>query len=311
MGKVALMFPGQGAQYVGMGKDLYDAYESVRDIFNTANNELGYPLDDVCFNGPDEKLQLTEITQPAMLTVGVAIAEILNNSNVKVDTFCGLSLGEYGAFVMAGAISFKDAVKLVEKRGKFMQEAVPVGVGAMAAIIGLDGKTVENICKESSAKGIIEISNYNCPGQIVIGGEIEAVEYASELAKQKGAMKVVPLQVSAPFHTSMLSGAKEKLSKELAKVDFDELETNVISSVTANYVNNKNEISKILADQVCQSVKWEQVLNQLIDDGHDTFIAIGPGKSLRGFVSRVSKKVDVITIQDYDSLQKGLERLLN
>ncbi len=311
MAKVALMFPGQGAQHVGMGKDLYDSYETVKNHFNIANESLGYDIKDVCFNGPDDKLQLTEITQPAMLTVGVAIANILKDNNVIIDTYCGLSLGEYGALVMADAIDFEDAVKLVEKRGKFMQEAVPIGVGSMAAIIGLKPEVVENICKDSADHGIVEISNYNCPGQIVIGGEVKAVEFASKLAKEQGAIKVIPLQVSAPFHTSMLKGAKDRLSRELKRINFNDLKSNVISSVTANYISNKNEISNILADQVCKSVKWEQVLRKLIEDGYDTFIALGPGRSLRGFVSRVSKKVDVITIQDYSSLQKGLERLLN
>ncbi|MFP4456038.1 MAG: ACP S-malonyltransferase [Clostridia bacterium] len=311
MGKVALMFPGQGAQYVGMGKDLYDNYQSVRDVFNTANEVLEYDLAKLCFNGPDDQLQLTKITQPAMLTVGFAIAKVLKDSGVEVDTYCGLSLGEYGALVMANALEFKQAVKLVEKRGKFMQEAVPVGIGSMAAIIGLDNESVEEICKIASSEGIVEISNYNCPGQIVIGGEVKAVEYASKLANEQGALKVISLQVSAPFHTSMLKGAKERLNEELEKIEFSDTNTSVISSVTAKYIDDKSQIQGILANQVCSSVMWEQVIKRLIEDDHDTFIAIGPGKSLRGFVSRVSKKVNVITIEDLKTLQKGLERLLN
>jgi len=294
-----------------MGQDLYDSYQSVKDKFHEANEVLGYDLAQLCFHGPDEKLQLTEITQPAMLTVGVSIAEVLKSEGVKIDTYCGLSLGEYGAMVMTNAIEFDQALKLVEKRGRFMQEAVPVGVGSMAAIIGLDSESVEEICNIASSEGIVEISNYNCPGQIVIGGEVKAVEYASKIANEKGALKVIPLQVSAPFHTSMLTGAKKKLNKELETIEFNDIEGKIISSVTGEYIDNKNQIQDILANQVCSSVLWEQVVKKLINTGHDTFIAIGPGKSLKGFVLRVSKKVDVITIEDYKSLQKGLERLLN
>lgn len=311
MGKIALMFPGQGAQHVGMGKELYTNYQSVKNTFDSASEHLGYDLTNLCFYGPGEKLQLTEVTQPAMLTFGVAVAEILKNQGVEIEAYAGLSLGEYGALVMADALDFKAGVKLVEKRGKFMQDAVPIGIGTMVAIIGLDNQKVEQICKRASEKGVVEISNYNCPGQVVIGGEVKAIEYASQLAKEDGARKVIPLQVSAPFHTSMLASARNQLKTELDSINFKPLKHKVLSSVTADYIDDYSQIPQILADQVCSSVRWEQVVRRFIADDYQTFITLGPGKSLKGFISRINKKAEVITIDNYESLQKGLERLLN
>jgi [acyl-carrier-protein] S-malonyltransferase len=310
MGKVAVLFPGQGAQYVGMGQDLYLNHEAFKQAYDKADEALGYKISEICFSGPKETLALTKVTQPAMLAFGVGVANILKNNQIKIDAYAGLSLGEYGALVMAGAIDYVSAVKLVEKRGQYMQEAVPVGLGTMAAIIGLESEQVEAICETAKVKGIVEPANYNCPGQIVIGGEVGAIEYACELANQAGALKAMVLDVSAPFHTSMLTPAKEKLEEELKGFEFMQLNTKVVSSVTADYITSETSISEVLSNQVCSPVKWEETIRKLINDGYDTFITIGPGKSLNGFLKRINKKLKVHFIEDQKTLSYELERLL-
>ena len=224
MSKIAFIFPGQGAQYIGMGKELFENIEVCKNIFNIADKELNFELSKLCFEGQEEELNITENTQPAILTTSIAALMALKEKGIKCDVTAGLSLGEYSALVCSGAMDFKDAVKLVKKRGRFMQEAVPVGIGTMAAILGLEADLVEEACSEARTAGIVELANLNCPGQIVIAGEIAAVELACEKAKEKGAKRAMLLSVSAPFHTSMLKPAAEKLEIELENINLEDID---------------------------------------------------------------------------------------
>lgn len=309
MGKIAFIFPGQGAQYTGMGKELAENIESSRKVFEAANTSLGFDIKSLCFEGLKEELDKTENTQPAILTTSIAALRALQDFGIKADVVCGLSLGEYSALVANDVIDFEEAVKLVKKRGKFMQEAVPAGIGTMAAIMGLSADVVREICAQSSFAGIIEPANFNCPGQIVIAGEVEAVKIACEKAKEKGAKRAMLLAVSAPFHTSMLKPAAEKLEEELSNIQIGEIQIPIITNVTAGYVKNKDEIKGILKKQVMSSVLWEDTINLLIKDGVDTFIEIGPGKVLSGFVKKVDKSVNVLNVEDLQSLNKTVDFL--
>lgn len=308
MGKIAFVFAGQGAQYVGMGKDLAMNISSSKDIFDEADKALGFEISKLCFDGSKEELNKTENTQPAILTTSIAALKALEERGIKPDITAGLSLGEYSALVCSGVFNFSDAVKLVKKRGRFMQEAVPEGIGSMTAVLGLGSKEVREICLQVSSHGIVEPANFNCPGQIVIGGEIEAVKIASEIAKEKGA-KVIPLSVSAPFHTSMLKSASEKLQEELKAIELGEIEVPVITNVTADYINDKNEIKDFLRRQVMSSVLWEDTIRKMLEAGVDTFVEIGPGKVLSGFIKKIDKKVTTINIEDTKTLEKALEIL--
>ncbi|MBL4937670.1 ACP S-malonyltransferase [Clostridium sp. YIM B02515] len=308
MDKVAFIFAGQGAQYAGMGKELADNIEASKKIFEEADKALGFEISKLCFEGPKENLDKTENTQPAVLTTSIAALKALEEKGIKPDFTAGLSLGEYSALVCSGVLNFSDAVKLVRKRGRFMQEAVPEGVGTMAAILGLSSEDVREICREASSLGIVEPANFNCPGQIVIGGEIEAVKAASEKAKEKGA-KVMPLSVSAPFHTSMLKPAADKLEEELKNIELGNVKTPIITNVTADYVGSTEEVKELLKKQVMSSVLWENTIKRMLDDGVDTFIELGPGKVLSGFVKKIDRKVKVVNIEDMKSLEKAVETL--
>lgn len=309
MGKVAFIFPGQGAQYVGMGKELAENIEVCKEIFDIADKELGFELSKLCFEGSEEELNKTENTQPAILTASIAALMALKEKGIKCDIVAGLSLGEYTALVCSGAMDFKDAVKLVKKRGCFMQEAVPVGKGIMAVILGLEAEVVQEACNEAKEEGIVEIANLNCPGQIVIAGEIRAVEIALEKAKEKGAKKVMLLSVSVPSHTSMLKPAAEKLEKELEQISIKELNIPVITNVTGDYLKSKEEIKDTLKKQVMSSVLWENTIRTMINDDVDTFIEIGPSKVLSGFVKKVDRKLRVLNVEDIESIQKAIKVL--
>ena len=287
---IAFVFPGQGAQVVGMGKDFYENSELSRDIFDEAAKLLDFDVKKVCFE-ENEAINITEYTQAAMLTTSVAMLEVLKEKGLKPDVCAGLSLGEYCALVASGVMEFEDALKAVRQRGILMQEAVPTGLGAMSAIIGLDGDVIADICDKIEG---VSVANYNCPGQIVITGVKDAVEKANEELKEAGARRCVMLNVSGPFHSAMLQPAGEELYKVLENVELKDFTIPYVTNVTAEYVTNENksEIKEMLKDQVSSSVLWIQSVEKMIEQGVDTFVEIGPGKTLTGFIKKIAKAVD-------------------
>ena len=288
--KTLFMFSGQGAQYAGMGKDLYENFAVAKDIFDRAGEVLGYSIKDICFND-EEKLGETEYAQPAILTMSVAAMKVLEEQGIHADMTAGLSLGEYSAYVASGAMKFEEAVALVQKRGKFMAEAVPSGVGAMYAIIGLDTELVKEACEEAVSEGLgLAIpANYNAPGQVVIAGKTESVKRAAELAKEKGAKMAVQLKVSGPFHTELLLPAAEKLNTELKKMTISPMNIPVFTNVDAQIVKSEEDIVPILTRQICLPVRWEDIVNNAVENGAEAFVELGPGKTLCGFVKRIVK----------------------
>lgn len=309
MNKIAFIFPGQGAQYSGMGKEISEFYESAGNIFDQSTEALGFDIRKMLFDSDEETLKITENTQPAILAVSVACAQPLLESGIKPDFVGGLSLGEYAAHVISGSMDYKDAIRLVRKRGKYMQEAVPLGKGAMAAIIGLSRENLIQACKAASELGVVEPTNFNCPGQIVIAGETDAVNKAMELASEKGAKRAILLNVSAPFHSSMLNPAGEKLSEELENITIDSMEIPVVTNVTGKIIGSPKEIKDLLIRQVSSAVLWEDCVRTLIDNQVDTFIEIGPGKSLSGFIKKIDKNVKTYNVQDRASLDAVLSQI--
>lgn len=309
MGKIALVFPGQGAQYVGMASDIYNNDDIARKVIDEAEKSIRVELKKIMFEGSDEELAKTENTQPAIVTHSIALLESLKNKiDLKYDACLGLSLGEYSALVAADAIEFKDAVSIVKKRGKYMQESVPLGKGTMAAILGLDRDKVNKVISEID-NGVIEVANYNSPGQIVISGEMDAVKGSIDLFKENGAKKAVLLNVSAPFHSSMLESAGHKLKKELDGIKLKKCRVSVVSNVNADYYTDNYK--DLLVRQVSSSVLWEDSIEKLIDEGFDTFIEIGPGKTLKGFIKKISNKkkvnTNVYNIEDTESMNEFIE----
>lgn len=309
MGKTAFIFPGQGAQYVGMGKAIAAECGAAGDIFAQASEALGFDMAKMVFEGEEETLKITENTQPAIVTTSVACLQPLLERGIKPDFTAGLSLGEYSAHVASGTMDFKTAVSLVRKRGKYMQEAVPIGVGTMAAILGLSTEDVVECCKKASEFGIVEPANFNCPGQISIAGEIKAVEKAMEFCTEKGAKRAILLAVSAPFHCSMLKPAGEKLAGELQNVVLNEVKIPLVANATAKVIQSSGEIKDLLIRQVSSPVLWENSIRLMLENGVDTFIEIGPGKVLSGFVKKISKEARTFNIEDMESLEKTLGEL--
>lgn len=296
MGKKVFMFPGQGSQYIGMGKEFYEQIPVCKEVYDLASEVTGLDIPALCFE-ENEKLNITEYTQICMLATEAAIYMALEQNGYQPDVTAGLSLGEYGALIASGVMTAEEAFELVRKRGIFMQEAVPAG-GAMAAVLGLDAAAIEQICRETAEQtgSEVSIANYNCPGQIVISGQEEAVHLAGETCKASGAKRVVPLKVSGPFHSKMLQGAGEKLKEELKKVEISDSFVPYIANVTAGYVTKKEEVKPLLASQVSSSVRWQQTIERLLADGADEFVEIGPGRTLSGFVKKVNRDVKVSSI---------------
>ena len=305
MGKTVFMFPGQGAQYIGMAKDFYDAIPECREVFEEASEASGLDIAALCFEEND-KINITEYTQICMLTAEAAILRALEVKGYKADVTAGLSLGEYGALIACGALSRKDAFALVRKRGIYMQEAVPEG-GAMAAVLALDTAQIEEACEKT--EGIVSIANYNCPGQIVITGEEEAVAAAGELCKEAGAKRVVPLKVSGPFHSALLKNAGEQLAEELKSVKLSTPWIPYVSNVTADYVTDASQVAELLKQQVSSPVQFTQSIERMIADGVDTFIEIGPGKTLTSFVRKIDRNVKVYNIEKPEDLDRVMEEL--
>ncbi len=305
MGKLAMVFPGQGAQFIGMGKDFYDNFDAAKKLFDEADDTLGYSIKKMCFEGSEDDLKLTANTQPAILIVSVIAAELLKAEGVEAEVAGGHSLGEYSALVAAGALKFSDAVMLVHKRGQFMQEAVPVGEGAMAAIIGLDDKVIVDACNEIS--NAVQAVNFNCPGQTVIAGTVAGVEAAVEKLKAAGAKKAVILPVSAPFHSTLMKPAAEKLSIELDKTEIHDAAFPIAANFTGELENAAADIKNNLVAQADNPVKWIDCVQAMKNFGADTFIECGPGKTLCGFNRRIDKQLQSFNVEDLSSLQKTIE----
>ena len=303
MSRIAFIFPGQGAQVCGMGQDFYEQTETGKKIFDKASGLLGFSMPELCFEKND-RLDITEYTQAAMVTAGIAMMRVLEEKGIKPDVAAGLSLGEYCALAAAGVMSDEDAICMVRQRGILMQEAVPVGEGAMAAILALDAAAIEAV---TGAMEGVWIANYNCPGQIVISGKKAAVEEACEKLKAAGAKRALLLNVSGPFHSGMLTVAGEKLAQVLADVEIHTPRIPYVANVNAQFVTTAEPVKDLLTRQVSSSVRWQQSVEAMINDGVDTFIEIGPGRTLAGFMKKISKEVKTMNVAKLEDIEKVAE----
>lgn len=308
MSKCAFLFPGQGAQYVGMGQELSAQYPAFARHFEEASDALGFDLARLCWEGPEEDLKKTANQQPAILTVSVACLSLLTEAGLKPDVVAGLSLGEYSALVAAGALKFSEAVPLVRRRGTYMQEAVPLGMGGMAAILGVDAAKADEFCLQARQETglVVEGANYNCPGQIVVSGHHGAVDRVVELATEAGG-KAVKLSVTAPFHSSLLTPAGEMLAGALVQVHLQDAQLPVIANVTADYVTEAGAIRDLLIRQVSSPVRWEESVRRMIADGVEVFVEVGPSRHITGFLKKIDRKLQVFNVEDVQSLGKVLD----
>ncbi|MBL3647211.1 ACP S-malonyltransferase [Bacillus vallismortis] len=310
MSKIAFLFPGQGSQFIGMGKELYEQVPAAKRLFDEADETLETKLSSLIFEGDTEELTLTYNAQPALLTTSIAVLEKFKESGITPDFTAGHSLGEYSALVASGALSFKDAVYTVRKRGEFMNEAVPAGEGAMAAILGMDAETLKQVTDKVTEEGrLVQLANLNCPGQIVISGTAKGVELASERAKENGAKRAIPLEVSGPFHSELMKPAAEKLKEVLDSCDINDADVPVISNVSANVMTDKAEIKEKLIEQLYSPVRFEESINKLIAEGVTTFIEIGPGKVLSGLVKKVNRRLKTIAVSDPETIELAIQTL--
>ena len=306
MSKIAFIFPGQGAQYTGMGRDFYEQTETGRKVFDQASELLGFSMPELVFE-PNDRLDITEYTQAAMVTISIAMMKVFTErTGIRPDVAAGLSLGEYCALAAAGVMSDADAITTVRQRGILMQQAVPVGIGSMAAVLGMEASAIEEVL---ASMDDVQIANYNCPGQIVISGKKEAVEAAAESLKTAGAKRVIPLKVSGPFHSRMLTEAGKKLGQVLENVSVSRPQIPYVANVTAQYVTDAESVKPLLEKQVSSSVRWQQSVEMMIADGVDTFIEIGPGKTLSGFMKKINRNVTVLNIEKMEDVEACAECL--
>lgn len=308
MAKTAFVFPGQGSQTVGMCKEFYDNYACAKKVFEEADEALGFSIAKMCFEGPEDQLRLTMNTQPAILTCSIAVLAVLRENGLNCQIAGGHSLGEYSALVAAGSLSLADAVSSVRKRGQFMQEAVPVGEGAMAAVMGLEPETIDAICRKVEAEcgEAVQAVNFNCPGQVVIAGAAGAVAKAIDALKEAGARRAVSLPVSAPFHSTLMRPAAARLKEVLDEVEFHDAKFPVVANVTAKPVTKAEEIRSLLVQQAASPVKWEMSMRYMLGEGFDTFVEVGPGKVLTGFTRKIDRTANALNVEDMDSLEKTL-----
>jgi [acyl-carrier-protein] S-malonyltransferase len=309
MGKVAFVFPGQASQYPGMGKELAQKYSAARSVFEEADKALGFSISQMCFAGTEEELKLTANTQPAILTLSVAVFQVLAEKELQADFVAGHSLGEYSALVAAGSLKFADAVQLVRKRGAYMQEAVPAGVGAMAAILGLSPAVVADVCRRAADGEICSPANLNSPEQTVISGHAAAVKRAVEIASQLGAKRAVVLPVSAPFHCALMQPAQERLAADLKTTSFAGLRVPLVTNADADTISTAEEAREALIRQVTMPVRWEESVRLLIDEGVNTFVEVGPGKVLTGLLRQIERSVAALNVEDEKSLATALDKI--
>ncbi len=310
MTKTAFIFPGQGSQSVGMGKDMFDNFPKAREVFEEADDALGFLLSEMCFSGTAEDLALTANTQPAILATSMAVFSAMEAEGFPLpDYVAGHSLGEYSALVAANSLSLKEAVKTVRKRGKYMQNAVPVGVGAMAAILGLDLETLKTACEEAAKSQVCSPANINSPSQVVIAGNVEAIDRAIEIVKERGAKRAVKLNVSAPFHCALMKPAQDKLTEDLREIDFQDLRFPLVENVSARENSKGERVRTALSEQVSSPVLWKDTIEYLIEKGVKTFIEVGAGKILSGLVKQINRDVRCMNVEDSESLRNSLESL--
>lgn len=304
---LVFMFSGQGSQYVGMGKELYDNYEAAKKVLDEADQIVDFDLKDMIFNGPEEDLNNTKNTQPAIYTVSAMVKAVLTENDIEPAAAAGHSLGEYSALYAAGVLSFADGLKLVRRRGELMDQADPEGKGTMAAVIGMADAEVEAVLAEID--GIVTVANYNSPGQVVISGEVEAVEAAGELLSEEGAKKVIPLTVSGAFHSPLMEPAKEELKSTIEAVEFKDAQIPFIANVTADYVKKSSEIKDALIKQLNNSVRWVETIERFKADGYEDYIEVGPGRVLKGLMRRIDRSLNAYNVEDEKSLNKTLKKL--